>query len=969
LRPSAARRSLEAIAERVLRTDARWDVTAAAVYLLVSLWVYLNCPASWVAASDGHYSWVYARSLAYDHDLDFTNDYGLCGDPMGIGWSTPAHRPANLFYLGPAVFWTPAIWLLKHLVHGAPKIAGGCTGPIPALVLMMSSVAGAAVAWVCSSIARRIVRPKVAALGAILATVGGHLLYFTGMNPSYSHAYDAMCVALYLVVLLGVREGLDAAEPRAPKLRTLALAGLFLGLSILQRSSNCVFAALAVAALVRSPSWRELRRSAPGVAIVGAVAFFTGLLPILLANRAIYGRLTPFTHGPHFLHLAHAHPWLMIFDLRGGLFAWAPTLWLAVPGLVLLTRRKELRWLYVSVGLCGLLELYLSSAAIDWQGARRLCNLTPLGALGIALTMERVVEWLRARPARLANVAVVLFVAFVAWGSGSVCFGFAWGKLPWDTPLTTAQRFGEGEEQALQATEASVGVLPVLPATWLFAARYLRPPVAWGWAIHPVWYARDTYSLEYQRAEFSFTAPESRLLLRGFHVEDDHPSCMKGGWASAVFAAQWPFATRARLSYDASVEQELSVGSRSILGVATPWAKVALQAGKHRKVTVPIPPGGFDSGINEVELRTTGPSESLCFYGLELVDDARYPAAPEAQSSPVEHLWHAERFVEDGAEWPSVAVGSTAGETWVVEVHQAPRGQVHWMVGRAGWDLQVATPFGGQGYAPRIAAGDEPGVVVEVQQNQAGAGPLVCRPGRVTWAAGHPDVVWQPAAPCGSGYHPALAMGGAQLVEVLMNDPNSGSLFFRTGSYGTGGAGAPPTNATGGAGAPPNNETAAIVLGDRRALEGKGFEPSVAVGAPNADGSGRVVVEVHQKEAKAGPLAMRVGTLTREGEVRWGEAMEYGEGLAPSVALLGRTVVEVHQGKDDAAQLFVRTGAIGADGGMVWQGESKYDTGGRTTFAIDPRSGRAAEVHQGQAAAGSLWTHDGEVYRGVGGAP
>lgn len=810
-------------------------MAAALAYLVASLWIYWACPTSWAPASDGHYSWIYARSLAYDHDLDFTNDYALCGDPMAIGWTTPVHRPANIFYLGPAVFWTPAIWLLRHVVHGSANVAGGCVGPIPAIVLMMSSFAGALVAFACSALARRVVSAKLAAFAAVLATLGGHVIYFTGINPSYSHSYDAMCVALYLYVLLRIREGDE-------RRRMVAYAGGLLGLAILQRSLNVVFFAVAVGALCKTISRAELRRLGPALASIGALALATGLVPILLANKAIFGRYTPFTHGPHFLHLAHAHPWLLIFDLRGGVFAWAPLLWLAVPGLVLLVRRRELWWLLVPFALCGVFELYISSAALDWQGARRLLNLTPLGALGMALTLERVAGWLLASPTRLARASVLGLVLWVAWESGSVCLGFAWGKLPWDTPLTAAQRFGEGEKQTLAATEASVGALPVLPAAWLFALRYWRPPIAFGWAIHPVWYERDHHSLEYYRSDFAFTAPESKLLLRGFHLQDDKPACIQAGAASAVFAAQWPFATRARLSYDASAAQELSIGSRSILGLATPWGKIALRAGKKRYAFVTIPRGGFDSGINEIELRATGPAESLCLYSLELVDDARYPAAPEADASPIEHLWHAERYLDEGGEAPAVALGSSDAGPWAVEVHQTARGQMAYYVALPG-ELRSPRPFDTGGFHPSVAASNTDDIVVEVHQNQASAGPLSYRIGRVTVDDGVPNVVWQRPTGCGAGFHPAVALGGGQMLEVAMNDANGGALSFRTGAY----------------------LGSAISLSEARPLPGKGFAPAVAIGPTMAGRSGQFVVEAHQEDAKAGPLWMRVGTLTPTG--------------------------------------------------------------------------------------------------------
>ena len=174
----AARGRLRGIAGRIAIHPARWDLAAALLYAAVSLLLYSVDPASQRPASDGQYSWVYARSLAYDgDDLDFANDYALCGDPFAIGWTTRTLHRANIFYIGPAAFWTPVIWVLKHFVNGGPTVAGACVGPIPTLVLTMSSLAGAVLVFVTGAmILRRWVGSRTATRWPpLLATLGGHV--------------------------------------------------------------------------------------------------------------------------------------------------------------------------------------------------------------------------------------------------------------------------------------------------------------------------------------------------------------------------------------------------------------------------------------------------------------------------------------------------------------------------------------------------------------------------------------------------------------------------------------------------------------------------------------------------------------------------------------------------------------------------------------------------------------------------
>ena len=127
-----------------------------------------------------------------------------------------------------------------------------------------------------------------------------------------------MSVALYLYLVVRIRE-----QGEAP-LR-LALAGGLLGLAILQRSSNAVFFVVAVAVLLRTRPAAALRRFARSCAIVGVCAALSGIVPLLAANKIIFGRAHPPTPtGRTSSGRGTRTPWLLLFDERGGLFDAAP---------------------------------------------------------------------------------------------------------------------------------------------------------------------------------------------------------------------------------------------------------------------------------------------------------------------------------------------------------------------------------------------------------------------------------------------------------------------------------------------------------------------------------------------------------------------------------------------------------------------------------------------------------------------
>ncbi len=95
-------------------------------------WMYWATPAAQLPGADGHYNWLFARSLAYDGDFDFRNDYRACGDPFDWNHPTATGRANNSYYVGPAVFLTPVIWFLHHAMkfaEGAPADwVAGCRG-------------------------------------------------------------------------------------------------------------------------------------------------------------------------------------------------------------------------------------------------------------------------------------------------------------------------------------------------------------------------------------------------------------------------------------------------------------------------------------------------------------------------------------------------------------------------------------------------------------------------------------------------------------------------------------------------------------------------------------------------------------------------------------------------------------------------------------------------------------------------
>jgi hypothetical protein len=626
MRETSADRAMTApprLAHRLRRAarDDAWGLAVTALVLVVYLAMYIVEPRSHAPGSDGHYTWLYARSLVFDGDVDMRNDFAVCGDPFRVAARTG--RSLNLFYAGPALVWAPLLAIARRAVSTAglgPAEIAGCRGPLPALVLAAAPLVGALCAWLCYRVARRHASDGVSALATAIFAFTGPLAATATVLPSYTHVFSAAAVAL--AVLFAQRA---AERPEAP-LRWLA-AGLALAWAFLGRPSTLAFALVPLAALARAPALDRKRRATALLALALGVA--PGLLAQLWIYRAIFGSFFVVPQGRHYLHFAHTHPWLLLFSQRGGLFFTAPAAWLAVLGLPRALRRAEGRALILAACAAGAIEIFVNSAALDWSGsasftARRLAPLTPLFVLLSALVLSRARDALLARPRRAVQ-ALAITALLVAGGSS-----LGWiratplEKVPTDRPVTQEELYGRGAAEAWAMLDRSLGAVAVLPSTLFLRARYGLSPRQLVVAMDDRWYARDFLTLRPVADTLSFTDASTRQLLAEGFVPANGGVSLAGPRGRIVFAAQWPFATRIEIRGSAPAPVRVRVTRRGPLGDATVYGEVELgEALETRSLAVPA--GGFDSGLNELVFEAEpGPST---IASIRILDETPRPPA------------------------------------------------------------------------------------------------------------------------------------------------------------------------------------------------------------------------------------------------------------------------------------------------------------------------------------------------------
>jgi hypothetical protein len=381
---------------RGARALACGGLVIAALYL-AAMEVFRK-PDGRVIFGDATHHYVQLRSLVFDGDLNFENDYlGIygveAGDP-GTEWlefaKTPTGLVRNYMPVGPALAWAPAylivsavLWILA-LVGLAPAPDGfdRALQLVPGLTGIAIATFATIGAW---RMTQRFVPDRTAAIAAWAVWIGSHAIYYTLVSPTYSHAASMGATTLFFSHWLSTRT--------KPAVGSIAASGALAGLAALMRWQDAI--------LLSVPILEALRWRGPIGSRIGALAAATGtFVAVFSAQMAIwtvlYGQPLAVPQGPAFLQWTSPHPIAVLFSDNHGLFTWAPLLVPAVIGLGMLMRRERELALPLAVVMAA--SWYINSAVVDWWageafGARRFLSLFPLFIVGLGI-------WLGARPER-----------------------------------------------------------------------------------------------------------------------------------------------------------------------------------------------------------------------------------------------------------------------------------------------------------------------------------------------------------------------------------------------------------------------------------------------------------------------------------------------------------------------------------------------------------------------------------------
>jgi hypothetical protein len=379
-----------------------------------------------IYASDEIQYVSYLRSLWFDHDVSFENEYRYFYERnVGRGehfhetfleLQTEAGRRPNFGTLGAAMLWAPfyaaghaTTLAMRRMGNDVP--ADGFSKPYIAAIAYGSAFYGFVAVLLSIAAARRIAgsHDRQSIVAGLAVWFGTPLLFYMYVAPPFAHACSAFAVALFVTIWLQVR--------KTWSVRGAIALGVSGALMAMVREQD-VFFALGPALDLVLTALTQRRLQAPLIAAAGCAAFIAGLMPQLLAYSALNGRPGPSSlvmrkmswHSPHALDVltSPAH----------GFFVWTPVAALGIAGLIFLAWRgsEDSR----RIGLIALVmtaaQVYVSGSVDSWTvagafGQRRFVALTILLTIGLACLLRAI-----RGPGRIAEAtAVTALVVFVWW--------------------------------------------------------------------------------------------------------------------------------------------------------------------------------------------------------------------------------------------------------------------------------------------------------------------------------------------------------------------------------------------------------------------------------------------------------------------------------------------------------------------------------------------------------------------------
>ena len=365
-----------------------------------------------IYSSDEIQYFAYLRSIWFDRDLSFENEYQYFYD-RGISKSDGFHetflerttetgRRINFGTIGCAILWSPFYLAGDVVARATGATVDGFSKPYVAAIAYGSAVYGFLALVLAVKCAERLGLNGFG--GGLAVWLGTPILFYMYLAPPFSHACSAFGVALFTYVWLRIR-----GEWTIRGLVVLGAAGALMAM-VREQDLFFVFGP-ALDWILTNAKWQMPHAKRRLVAaLAGCVAFLVVFAPQAATYLILNGHLGPHASVGHKMNWSAPHALEVLFSPEHGFFVWTPLALLGLAGLTFVRKRQ--------VGVCLLLmvalQIYVGGSVESWTvagafGQRRFIALTAALVIGYAAAAAAV----RASPfARRTFTAVTVLAVY-----------------------------------------------------------------------------------------------------------------------------------------------------------------------------------------------------------------------------------------------------------------------------------------------------------------------------------------------------------------------------------------------------------------------------------------------------------------------------------------------------------------------------------------------------------------------------
>ena len=368
----------------------------------------------WIIGSDGLSNYAYLRSLHFDHDLNFYNEF-TCFNPFNNAVGNPEGRTKtglvpNRYAIGSAILWLP-FFNIAHILTNVSRLFGnnilvnGYSFFYQYFIGFGSLFYGLIGFIFIYHFLRYFFDEIISVIATISIIFGTNVYYYIIQESSMSHINSMFMVSLFMYFLYNFRRKQDVYK--------YILLGFIAGMMTLVRWQDIMFIGIFLVIFIRDIFTGNKLLETFFKGLIFILAFLLVFMVQIIAWKVIYGSYLIIPQGEGFMSLFRPQFYNVLFSSKHGLFSWTPLILFSIIGLFYFMVKTD-NYTGGMMFAVFILQLYINSIIWDWwcghsYGSRRFIDCSIIFATGLAGLLQYMKRWVKLK------YMVIFLLVFILW--------------------------------------------------------------------------------------------------------------------------------------------------------------------------------------------------------------------------------------------------------------------------------------------------------------------------------------------------------------------------------------------------------------------------------------------------------------------------------------------------------------------------------------------------------------------------